>query len=91
MAMVYAGYDDDYGNPVMKEDNSVTYSKDSDSYWPTKPVSTSPPADPKVYGTYDSNSDTYWPTNPSTGGGSSSGSGSSNDILSFNVDEQRKL
>jgi hypothetical protein len=40
MAMVYAGYDDDYGNPVMFDDG---YDSSSDSYWKSSSNTTSTP------------------------------------------------
>jgi hypothetical protein len=40
MAMVYAGYDDDYGNPVMFDDG---YDPSSDSYWKSSSNTTSTP------------------------------------------------
>jgi len=43
MAMVYAGYDDDYGNPYMYDDGSVTYDPNSDSYWKSSSNTTSTP------------------------------------------------
>ena len=42
MAMVYAGYDDDYGNPVMFDDG---YDPSSDSYWKSSPNITTAPAE----------------------------------------------
>jgi hypothetical protein len=42
MAMVYAGYDDDYGNPVMFDDG---YDPSSDSYWKSSPNITTAPTE----------------------------------------------